>query len=241
MIRIFSLQTDPEPSSPKKVLVLYCNDEAMGGGGDFSDSVCALADFLTRVCGQRTRVHCDLYVTHPPSNWTRWTEREIRESDAVLLVCSKTLKHMLDHHNPDRPVPMKKGHFDAETVYNLIRSPKFIPVFVNHTGLDDLPDLYSQPYRDWVPAKLFGVIRYWLDLQGLHSDVRETPSEEEYRHELARVLGNPQPARNVKPIFDLLRFLQGVSDTPRPTPFRDPIIPPLGRVDVAPHGYHSHT
>ncbi|CAI8056978.1 hypothetical protein GBAR_LOCUS31036 [Geodia barretti] len=126
--------SDPEPSSPKKVLVLYCNDEAMGGGGDFSDSVCALADFLTRVCGQRTRVHCDLYITHPPSNWTRWTEREIRESDAVLLVCSKTLKHMLDHRNPDRPVPMKKGHFDAETVYNLIRSPKFIPVFVKPHG-----------------------------------------------------------------------------------------------------------
>ena len=210
------------------MFILYCNDEEMGGG-DFSETVSDLADFLTQVCGQGTQVECDLYLTHPPSNWTRWTERHIRESDTVLLVCSQTLTRMLDDRDPHRPIPMKQGHFDAETVYNLIHPPKFIPVFVNNTGLDSLPDLYSQPYRDWVPSQLLGVIRYWLDLNGLHRDVRETASEKEYQKELARVLGNPTPAKSVEPIFTLLRVLQGVSDTQRPTPFSAPIIPPLGR------------
>ena len=207
------------------MLILYCNDQEMGVE-DFSESVVALADFLTRVCGEMTHIHCDFYLTHPPSNWTRWTERQIRECGRVLLVCSKTLKQMLDRRNPDRPVPMKKGHFDAETVYNLIRSPKFIPVFVNHTGLDSPPDLYSQPYRDWVPTQLLGVSRYWLDLEGLHREVRDTSTEEEYRKELARVLGKTPPAKSVEPMTILLRVLQGVADTERPAPFSEPIIPP---------------
>ena len=217
--------TDSEKS--KSVFILYCNDEEMGEG--FSQSVRELANFLIRACGSVTQVHTDFYLTTPPANWPRWTEHQIKTSDTVLLVCSKTLQRILDSQNYSRPVPMIVGHFYAETVYNLIRSPKFIPVFVNHSGLDHFPDLFhTEPYSNWVPSQLGGAHRYWVDLRALHRDMREIETEEKYREELAGVLGQVPLRRELEPIARLLRVLQRTPDTPRPTPFSDPILPPTG-------------
>lgn len=215
----------------RKVFILYCNDEQMRGG-DFFKSVEDLADFLTRVCGQGTEIICDFYLKGNAGNWTRWTERQIRISDWVLLVCSKTLKEMLDrrnpHRNPERPVQMKVGHFDAETVYNLIQTPKFIPVFLNHQEREGLTDLFREPYHSWVPAQLLGSKRYWLDIPGVHKDVSETSTEEEYERELKRVLTSGTYPRSVEPLTQLLRALQETPDRERPTPYPTPIVPPIG-------------
>ena len=220
------MHTDPEVrGSTRNVFILYCNDEQMGGG-EFCTAVQELADFLVRACGAETHIHCDLYLDPPSDNWSRWTEQQIKKCDKVLLVCSKTLKQKL---HTKTHVHMKRGLFSPYTVYNLIQSPKFIPVFVNHTCQVEIPDIFSEPYQSWVPTQLLGANRYWLDLDALHRDVRATETEQEYRDELARVLGQVPMQRNLEPIANLLRVLQGAPEMLRPTPFSRPILPLAGR------------
>ena len=215
----------PTPVLPscKDLFILYCNDEKMH---DFSDEVLALADFLTLSCGQTMKIHCDVYDDFPvPRNWTQWTEERITESNVVLFVCSPTLITMLTNRHVERPIQMKRGHVDADAVYNLIKSPKFVPVFLNDDGPGRVPDLHTEPYSSWVPSKLRGTSRYWLDLKGLKSAVGETNSDDEYRNQLERVL-----ERNFEPITALLRRLRQTPGTQPPAPFPTPIAvpPPAG-------------
>ena len=213
----------------ENVFILYCDDKELQR--DFSESVEDLAAFLTRACGQAMKIHCDFYQEAPPGNWTRWTEQHIKMSDVVLMVCSPTLIRMLDNRDQhtERPVAMKCGCFDAETVYNLIEAPKFIPVFVNSYREEHFPDLYGEPYRSWIPTKLQRTSRYWIDLEGLHRVVGETDTDEQYYTRVLQVLRDEKMPRNLVPIADLLRSLQRTPGTQRPTPLPAPIhVTPAG-------------
>ena len=231
------------------VFILYCNDSEMPG--DFLELIEELAALLVRTCGRTMKIHIDLYLSSPPGNWTRWTEERITESDVVLFVCSPTLIKMLSERHSDRPVPMKLGHFDAETVYNLIKSPKFVPIFLHGSSRHLVaPDLYAEPYSVWIPSKLLGTSRYWVDLEGLHRVIGETGTEEEYRDRVAHVLTYEQQKDVcIAPIAELLRSLQRTPATQPPPPFPTPIeVPPAGTcmymytVHVHVHMYmYNHT
>ena len=185
-------------------------------------------DFLIRTCGQRTKIHFDIYEPTPPPSWLLWTEERVRDSDCVLFVCSPVLAERLSANGPKRSVQMRQGSFNADSVYHLIESPKFVPVFLNYTGLTTTPDVHSQPYSSWIPASLLGASRYWLDMDGLQRAVGDPASEEEYSARLQHVLGDERLARNLQPVASILRYLQGVPDTQPPPPFPTPIVPPTG-------------
>lgn len=216
----------------KNVFILYCNEEEIQGTDDLSEFVRELADFLTRTCGQMMKIHCDMYVTNPPPSWPQWTEELIHKSDCVLYVCSKSLNERLSSSGTNRSVQMKLGSFDATTVYHLIESPKFVPVFFNTNSLSAIPNLYDLPYKSWIPANLLGASRYWLDLESLHRSVGETTTEQEYQARLTQVLEDERINKSIQPIANMLRFLQGAPDTQAPPPFPTPIVPPAGTANT---------
>jgi hypothetical protein len=67
---------------PLRVLISYSHDSA-----EHADRVLELAD---RLRGDGIDATIDQYVVSPPEGWPRWMDRQIDESDFVLLVCTET-------------------------------------------------------------------------------------------------------------------------------------------------------
>jgi hypothetical protein len=77
----------PEPATPR-VLISYSHD-----GPAHEEQVLALADRL-RADGIDAMI--DLYEPFPPEGWPAWCDRQIRESDFVLMVCTKIYLRRVD-------------------------------------------------------------------------------------------------------------------------------------------------
>jgi hypothetical protein len=89
------MQTAPSPSPATecqrgepgleralRVFISYSHDSA-----EHADRVLDLADHLRR---DGVEAMIDQYVESPPEGWPRWMDRQIDESDFVLLVCTET-------------------------------------------------------------------------------------------------------------------------------------------------------
>jgi hypothetical protein len=63
-----------------KVFISYCQSS------EISKQSRELADKLIK-----TGIDCmlDQYISHAPEGWPKWMEKEIRESDYVLVLCTK--------------------------------------------------------------------------------------------------------------------------------------------------------
>ena len=63
-----------------KLFISYCREPKI------SDQVWALSD---RLRNQGIDCMIDRYVDGPSEGWPKWMDRQIRESDYVLIVCTK--------------------------------------------------------------------------------------------------------------------------------------------------------
>src|SRR5216684_1600876 len=68
-------------SGSPKVLLSYSHDSL-----EHENRVLSLADRL-RAAGIDANI--DQYESHPPEGWPLWMDRQIREADYVLLVCTE--------------------------------------------------------------------------------------------------------------------------------------------------------
>jgi hypothetical protein len=84
----------------------------------------------------------DQYESSPDEGWPAWMERQIREADFVLVVCTETYRHRVEH-----PEELPKGRgviWESRLIYDHLYhggmvNRKFVPVFFNGASPDNIP------------------------------------------------------------------------------------------------------
>jgi WD40 repeat protein len=110
-------------SDPPKVLISFSHDSP-----EHEQSVLELAN---RLRGDGIDCTIDLYVVVPEEGWPLWMERQIRDSNFVLLICTETyLKRVLGEEQPGKGLGVR---WEGNLIYNAIYSAavmntKFIPL-----------------------------------------------------------------------------------------------------------------
>lgn len=130
----------------------------------------------------------DRYVLSPEEGWPRWMERRIRESDFVLLVCTESYLHRVEH--PEDPEAGRGVKWEA----NLIASELYER---GAATIKYVPIGFREDDRQFVPAPL------------RHRDFFNAHNEEDYIR-LYRLLTN-QP-EVVVPELGVLRQLPVLLD-----------------------------
>jgi tetratricopeptide (TPR) repeat protein len=186
---------DSFAAAPPKVFISYSHDSP-----EHKDRVLALANRLRQDGVDAT---IDRYEASPPEGWPMWMERQVRESDFVLVVCTDVyLKRAQGKEEPG------KGHgarWESVLTYQQIydagsKNEKFIPVLLQGGERSHIPD----PLK---PATFY-----------------PCTTDEEYEQLYRRLTGQheidkpalgklrPLPAREVKQHFDP----PNAADTPIP-------------------------
>ena len=89
----------------------------------------------------------------PPSNWGQWMEKQIDDSDYVLMVCSPAYKHYVTNRNDERErMHQQEGRgsqFEGRLIYGCIcdkpsTAAKFIPIFFGKQRPNDVPLVVKQ-------------------------------------------------------------------------------------------------
>ena len=118
-------------SENPKVFISYSHEST-----DFEEKV---LEFSNRLRSEGIDASIDLYEEAPSEGWPRWMENQIRESDYVLVLCSKSYY--------DKFYSDKKGKgvtWEVSIVYQMLYdsfadTKKFIPVFFNEGDSDYIP------------------------------------------------------------------------------------------------------
>ena len=131
-------------SDSPKVLISYSHDSP-----EHKDRVLVLSRRL-----REEGINCtiDQYLLVPPEGWPRWMEKQIRESDFVVMVCTETYyRRVLGEEDPGRGRGERwEGHLIFEAIYQAdTRNIKFIPVVLEASGSQWIPSvLQSTNYYD---------------------------------------------------------------------------------------------
>jgi hypothetical protein len=135
-------------SAPPRVFISYSHDSR-----EHEDRVLALSDRL-RTEGVDTNI--DQYDSAPTEGWPFWMERQIRESDFVLVVCTETYLRRVEHREEPH-----KGHgvlWEANAIYNHLYSDQLI-------NKKFLPVLFLGTSSDHIPLPLRSFTRHYVDTQ----------------------------------------------------------------------------
>ena len=138
-------------------------------------------------------------------DWNFWTEQMIKNSCYVILVCSPTMAHYFK--NPGHWVlPMSKGVFYSDSIFNHIAAPKFIPVFLNQQHVKCL---------QLMPTSLRKSVRYHLKTRELTERLGDTDgmSNVEFNDRLSTLLQDSEFGG----ITRLIAHLRGEGFCPPPS------------------------
>jgi TIR domain len=106
-----------------KVLISYSHDSS-----DHEKRVLELANRL-RAGGIDCTI--DQYVVVPAEGWPRWMDKQIRDSDFVVMVCTDTYyERVMGEEQPGKGLGVRwEGHLIYQAIYNAeSMNTKFIPV-----------------------------------------------------------------------------------------------------------------
>ena len=76
------MSPDADPKPPPRVFISYTHDSQ-----EHDDRVLALAN---RLRDEGVEATLDQYEEAPPEGWTLWMERQIKQSNFTLMVCTET-------------------------------------------------------------------------------------------------------------------------------------------------------
>jgi hypothetical protein len=121
-------------AAPPRVFISYSHDSPA-----HQDRVLDLADRLRH---DGVDASIDQYEQSPPEGWPAWCEREIRNADFVLLVCTETyFRRVNGEEEPGRGLGVlweanliRQHLYDAGGVSN-----KFIPVLLGESRVEHIP------------------------------------------------------------------------------------------------------
>lgn len=126
-----------------RVFISYSHDS-----NDHADRVLTLAD---RLRAEGVEVAMDQYEVSPPEGWPSWMERQVRESDFVLVVCTDVYLRRAER----REEPGVGHGVTFESTLSLqhlydagMRNTRFIPV------------VFKDRDTAYIPAPLLGATRY---------------------------------------------------------------------------------
>ena len=172
---------------PPKVLISYSHDSP-----DHADRVRSLSD---RLRAEGIDSILDQYEMSPPEGWPLWTERQIRDADFVLMICTETYRRrVIGDEKPGTGLGVRwEGHVVYQQMYNAgVINAKFIPVLLES----------GQP--EHIPTPLQGVAHYFAH------------TEEGYEDLYRRLTNQP---RHLKPALGQVRKLQPLEPKERKQDF----------------------
>lgn len=113
-----------------KVFISYAHDTE-----EFADKI---LDFSNRLREDGIDASIDQYEESPPEGWPRWMESQIRESDYILVICTKAYYEKAIGSQNGRGVS-----WEVNIVYQHIydaytNNTKFIPVIFDGSRTDDV-------------------------------------------------------------------------------------------------------
>jgi tetratricopeptide (TPR) repeat protein len=137
-----------------KVFISYSHDSL-----EHTDRVRELSDRL-RADG----IDCilDQYEVSPPEGWPRWMDRQIRDADFVLMICTETYyRRVMADEKPGTGLGVR---WEGQLIYQHIYNPgtvntKFIPVLLEAGDLN------------YIPTPLQGVTHYPADTDEGYEDL----------------------------------------------------------------------
>jgi TIR domain/NB-ARC domain len=110
-------------SEPPKTLISYSHDSP-----EHEQRVLTLAD---RLRGDGIDCMIDQYALVPEEGWPLWMERQIRDSDFVVMVCTETYhQRVIGEEEPGKGLGVRwEGRLIYHAIYRAeMRNTKFIPV-----------------------------------------------------------------------------------------------------------------
>lgn len=121
------------PEQPTRVFISYSHDSQA-----HADEAFALANRL-RADGIDCSI--DQYEESPPEGWPQWMDRQIRESQFVLVVCSELYLDKLNGKvKPGEGLGVKwEGKLVYQHLYNAAANSKFIPVLLANGKPEHVP------------------------------------------------------------------------------------------------------
>jgi hypothetical protein len=129
---------------PPKVFISYSHDSP-----EHAQYVLQLANRL-RADGIACMI--DQYLLVPEEGWPRWMDKQIRDSDFVVMVCTETYcQRVMGEEQPGLGRGARwEGHLIYEAIYTAdTRNTKFIPVWFEASGSQWIPSvLRSTNYYD---------------------------------------------------------------------------------------------
>jgi hypothetical protein len=126
-------------SEPPKVLISYSHDSP-----EHAQHVLELANRL-RADGIDCTI--DQYVVAPAEGWPRWMDKQIRDSDFVVMVCTETYyQRVMGEEQPGKGLGVRwEGHLIYGEIYRVgTMNTKFIPVLFEGGDPSHIP----APARD---------------------------------------------------------------------------------------------
>ena len=124
-----------QQTNPPKVFISYSHDS-----DEHKDQVLELSDRL-----RDEGIDCiiDQYEEFSPDEgWPRWTEKQIREADFVLMVCTETFcRRLMGEETPGKG---RGARWEGNTIYQLLYNAgtlnnKFIPVLLENGKPEHIP------------------------------------------------------------------------------------------------------
>jgi tetratricopeptide (TPR) repeat protein len=121
-------------AAPPKVLISYSHDSP-----EHAQRVLELAN---RFRADGIDCMTDQYVVVPEEGWPLWMERQIRDSNFVLMICTETYyKRVVGQEQPGKGLGV---HWEGNLIYSEIYragtlNTKFIPVFFESVDLSNVP------------------------------------------------------------------------------------------------------
>jgi hypothetical protein len=150
------------PEQPIRVFISYSHDSQA-----HADEAFALANRL-RADGIDCSI--DQYEESPPEGWPQWMERQIRESQFVLVVCSEFyLEKLHDKVKPNEGLGVKwEGKLVYHHLYNANANTntKFVPVFLANGKTEHVPTPL-QGATHYRPAQSSDYDRLYWRLRGV--------------------------------------------------------------------------
>jgi tetratricopeptide (TPR) repeat protein len=169
---------------PPKVLISYSHDSL-----EHADRVRELSDRL-RADG----IDCilDQYEVSPPEGWPRWMDRQIRDADFVLMICTETYyRRVMGEEKPGTGLGVRwEGHLIYQHLSNAgMLNTTFIPV------------LLESGKFEYIPTPLQGVAHYLAHTEDGYEDLyrRLTNQPEHMKPALGKVR-KLQPGAKLQPL-----------------------------------------